>query len=146
MQPTIVVGYHGLDGADDALAFGAELARATGARLVPAYVIEQVVGRTADVARRLLRRPEAIEGGLQLTVRVGASPAAGLAALAAEREAAAIVLGSSHRAGLSRVLVGATPERLLHNATCPVALAPRGHAAAGRTLGAIGVAYDGRSP
>ena len=53
------------------------------------------------------------------------SPAAGLHALA-EREAALIVIGSSHRSNIGRSLVGGTGERLLSGASAPVAVAPVG--------------------
>ncbi len=39
------------------------------------------------------------------------------------------------------VVVGSTPERLLHDASCPVAVAPRGYC--GGDIRRIGVAHDG---
>lgn len=146
MEPTIVIGYDGHDGGDDALALGTDLARLTGARLIPVYVLRQVAGRTADIAQRLLRRSEASGDALELAVQVADSPADGLAAVAAAHRATAVVVGSSERGGLGRVLIGGTPERLLHEASCPVGLAPRGHAAGEHEIRTIGVAYDGRPP
>lgn len=50
----------------------------------------------------------------------------GLAELARSEDADLIVLGSTHRGPIGRVLPGATAERLLGEAPCPVAIAPRG--------------------
>ena len=59
------------------------------------------------------------------------SPAAGLHALAEREEAALIVIGSSHRSKIGRIVVGGTGERLLSGASAPVAVAPAGYTAAG---------------
>ncbi|HEY6891230.1 MAG TPA: universal stress protein, partial [Solirubrobacter sp.] len=50
-----------------------------------------------------------------------------LHALALHEHAGLIVVGSTHRARLGCVLPGSTAERLLHEAPCPVALAPHGY-------------------
>jgi len=55
------------------------------------------------------------------------SPARALQEYAAREGAALIVIGSSHRGGVGRVLAGTTAERLLHGAPCPVAVAPHGY-------------------
>ena len=41
--------------------------------------------------------------------------------------ALAIVVGSSHRGPVGRIVPGSVGERLLHGAPCPVAVAPRGY-------------------
>jgi nucleotide-binding universal stress UspA family protein len=62
----------------------------------------------------------------------------------AESEAAAlVVVGSTHVGTLGRVLPGATGERLLHGASCPVAIVPDGYRSHSSALATIGVAYDG---
>jgi nucleotide-binding universal stress UspA family protein len=53
-------------------------------------------------------------------------PAEALQGLAADEEADAIVVGSTHRGPLGRIYPGSTAERLLHGAPCAVAVAPRG--------------------
>ena len=66
----------------------------------------------------------------------------------AKRERAdVIVLGSTHREGLGRVLPGSVGERLLHGgAPCAVLVAPSGFAAGERLeIDSIGVGYDGRN-
>jgi propanol-preferring alcohol dehydrogenase len=52
------------------------------------------------------------------------SPAKATQALAAHEDASLIVIGSSHRGVVGRVLAGATAERLLRGAPCPVAWLP----------------------
>lgn len=55
--------------------------------------------------------------------------------------AAAIVVGSSHRGPVGRVLMGDVAAGLLHGAPCPVVVAPRGYAAPADGLRDIGVAF-----
>jgi nucleotide-binding universal stress UspA family protein len=67
-----------------------------------------------------------------------------LASIAADEEAAAIVVGSCHRGRLGRVVLGSVGTGLLHEARCAVAVAPAGLATAGdRRLLRVGVATDG---
>ena len=73
---------------------------------------------------------------------VGASsPARGLQGLAEELEPAILVLGSTHRGRVGRVLVGGTAEHLLHGAPCPVAVAPRGLGAGTVAVRRVGVGF-----
>lgn len=65
-----------------------------------------------------------------------------LAAIARHRQADLVVLGSSHRGALGRLVPGATVERLLGDAPCAVAVAPPGFAAGDARLRVIGVAFD----
>lgn len=66
--------------------------------------------------------------------------------VAVRRHATLIVLGSSHRNQLSRIVPGAVALRLLKSAPCPVAVAPVGYAE--DPVGSItdvGVGYDASS-
>jgi nucleotide-binding universal stress UspA family protein len=55
-----------------------------------------------------------------------------------------IVLGSTHRGPIGRLLPGGVGERLLSGAACPIAIAPRGYADHPAVrLERIGVAFDG---
>jgi len=111
----ILVGVDGTAGAEDALAFAEQLAGATGATLRPATV----------------------------TPEDGVSPPHALHRLADEHDAALVVVGSTHRGPIGRVLPGSTAERLLHGATCPVAIVPRGYRARPQgEIRTIGVGYD----
>jgi len=139
-------------------ALGVLLARLTGARLVlaasypfdlsvdnlhPEYVrtlrleTEQALGRVAAVVR---------DAGVPVTttaVAADGSPARAFHELAEDADAKLLVIGSSARGPIGRVLPGAVTDRLLHGAPCPVAVAPVGFsfedAAAGPGL--IGVAF-----
>jgi nucleotide-binding universal stress UspA family protein len=70
------------------------------------------------------------------------SPANALHELAEREEAGMLVIGSSQRGQLGRVLPGAVTDRLLHGAPCPVAVAPKGLSFADATgPRLIGVAF-----
>jgi nucleotide-binding universal stress UspA family protein len=71
------------------------------------------------------------------------SPAGTLQELAHELGAAAIVVGSSHRGTVGRLLIGDVAAGLLHGSTCPVVVAPRGYEEDEAGFGRIGVAFDG---
>ena len=55
---------------------------------------------------------------------------------------ALVVVGSTRRGPVGRVVPGSTGERLLHGSPCPVAIVPRGYAVAG-PIRTVGVGYDG---
>ena len=96
--------------------------------------------RLAEAARDAFAESEPVE-----TVFVrSASPARELISEAADRDAAAIVVGSSHRGRAGRVLPGGVGERLLSGAPCAVLFAPRGFAdREDPDLRRVGVGYDG---
>jgi nucleotide-binding universal stress UspA family protein len=71
------------------------------------------------------------------------SPAAGLQAVAERQGAAMVVIGSSHRSEIGRILVGGTGERLLSGAPVPVAIAPAGYADSERRIDVVGCGFDG---
>jgi nucleotide-binding universal stress UspA family protein len=72
------------------------------------------------------------------------SPAGVMHDLAEQLSAAAIVVGSTHRGPVGRLLMGDVAAGLLHGSPCPVAVAPRGYdATPGTDLARIGVAFDG---
>jgi nucleotide-binding universal stress UspA family protein len=70
------------------------------------------------------------------------SAARGLHEAAIEEGAGLLVVGSTRRGRLGRVLPGSTAQRLLEGAPCPVAVVPGGWAEQ-RPLETIGVAYGG---
>ena len=74
----------------------------------------------------------------------GGSPAAVLTTLAEAEEFDAIVVGSSHRGVIGRVIVGNIATSLLNGAPADVAVAPKGYAMSEHEPPrAIAVAYDG---
>ena len=160
MSGRVVIGYDGTGSGDDALALGAIICRAVGDAplVVSVYPEENPIGigrvdaewvaymrdhanELIGCARRLL------EGrGVDADYRVvgSGSAAHGLNDVAEEEAAEMIVLGSTARGGARRrISPGSTGERLLHGATCPVAVAPRGmrDEPADRPVQRVGVAF-----
>jgi nucleotide-binding universal stress UspA family protein len=157
MIGNVIVGYDGHDPAHDALALGAALVR-RGGELIAACMCEQEqpwtpFERTHQLLRRErlgalraeveARQPElAARDGID-TIAVPAHTAAeGLRDLAADYGSNVVVVGSTHRGPLGRVLPGTTASQLLDQAGCAVAVAPRGFALRPRRMETIGVGID----
>jgi nucleotide-binding universal stress UspA family protein len=115
-------------------------------------------GRDALELGRILARANRAE---MLAVTAPGEDGQNLAELARSEEADLIVLGSTHRGPLGRVVPGSTVAHLLADAPCAVAVAPPGFAgpadagAEWRPLGGdleetgirvVGVGYDGSRP
>jgi nucleotide-binding universal stress UspA family protein len=159
MPGAVIIGYDGSERGDDALVLGAALGGALGApiEVVAAFPLTPRSSRIpmtghADTSSRgvaeswLDRARERIgsQAGAEFSAVPAPSAPRALQFLAEERKAAAVVVGSSHRGRVGRVLPGGTAERLLHGSPCPIAVPPMGYreheVAAFRV---IGVAYDG---
>lgn len=151
----IVVGIDDSAGAQDALVFATRVAEATGAtlRLASVYPYSDLPSRGAVPAYREFLRSDAQElldrTAASCAVSVSGtdaiahtSPPHALHDLAERTGAALVVVGSTRRGALGRVVPGSTGERLLHGSPCPVAIVPRGYAAAG-PIERVGVGYDG---
>ncbi|HST39489.1 MAG TPA: universal stress protein [Conexibacter sp.] len=155
MFRTILVGFDGSARGEDALELGGLLARLTGARLLVACVYEmpalsgphdelsQVLARDAEriaaQAVRMSREPVAEA----VTVQEPA-PARGLERAAQEHGADLVVVGSSHRGALGRLLIGSVPECLMHDAATAVAIAPAGYVTGEEPRAErIGIGFDG---
>jgi len=96
-----------------------------------------------DRAETLLSRIAA-EGGVPSTHCIGAtSVGRGLHQLAETNGADLLVIGSTHRGLLGRVLVGDDTRDALNGAPCAVAVAPAGYARNPTPFGEIGVAFNG---
>ncbi|HET8951725.1 MAG TPA: universal stress protein [Solirubrobacteraceae bacterium] len=154
----IIVGVDESERSQDAAALAARLARGTGAELllVCAYPYDDHPSRSANAEYRRYLREDALAaleraaGALPDDVPAErlaipeVSPAKTIQEQAAKARASLIVIGSSHRGALGRVLAGTTAERLLHGAPCPVAVAPRGHRhAEHERIATIAVGCDG---
>jgi nucleotide-binding universal stress UspA family protein len=147
---TIIIGFDGSSEARDALRLGSAMGHAIDADLIVATASNpRGVGAGASVAevftgifnkaRQELPHREFAMRELRDSDAVG-----GLKDLAAREQADLIVIGSTHRGKLGRVVPGSVGERLLVGSPCPVAVAPRGYASREHFgLGLIGVAYDG---
>ena len=85
---------------------------------------------TAEAEERLgaAARAELGETPFRLRTIGGVSAPRALHEVAEDEDADVIVLGSTHRGGLGRVLPGSVGERLLHGAPCAVLIAPSGFA------------------
>lgn len=156
----VIVGFDARDESHDALRLGRELADAEGADLHVAVVhprgqlpFEEALVREPisyqldetlyeEVAHQLQGAPfipARLHGGLS-----GRSAARALYEYAESEAADLIVVGSSHRGKIGRVLPGSVGESLLRGAPCIVAVAPRGFARGEHAgFGLIGVGYDG---
>jgi nucleotide-binding universal stress UspA family protein len=141
---------------DDAapLALGCALARLTGAPLAlasaypfggaPLFVTPEWITATREAAGKELEQIAQRlrdEHDVTLHVRPESSRGRALYDLAIELDAAAIVVGSTHRAAVGRVLAGDLATGLLHAAHCPVAVAPRGYSERDQGFRRIGVGF-----
>lgn len=153
---SVIVGLDGRDHDSDALALGRSLQAALGGRLLLAHVIPPPPSGRGMVECERLERNE----GRELLARASADlgdgadtelvepcqPARGLSQLAAERGESTLVLGSSHRGAVGRIVPGGVASHLLACARCAIAVAPVGYAKrAQASVCRIGVAYDGTS-
>jgi nucleotide-binding universal stress UspA family protein len=157
MYRTILIGYDGREGGRDALALGRGLAAIEGARLVllaaleldplssPAGAYERAM---TEAEERLTASARAQLGETPFRLRTvgGVSAPRALHEVAEDEDADVIVLGSTHRGGLGRVLPGSVGERLLQGAPCAILIAPSDFARRERLeIARIGVGYDGKT-
>ena len=151
---TLVAGYDGSERAADGLALARVLAEATGAELLVTAVVPHEFPYVPGTERReeAMRRDaedmlaDAVAGipGARTRVVRARAAAHGLDQLAESLRDAALVVGSSHRGTVGRVLAGSVSERLLHGAPCPVAVAPVGfHERSSHGLRVVGCGFDG---
>lgn len=156
MYTQIVVGYDGSAHARDALFLGRVLAELTGATLTVAcvYASRHLFGADSQFERSARKQAEDMvaeaTGYLPDELLVDCvcvpsrSPAHGLHDLAQQKHVDLVIVGSSSRGRIGRVMAGGVAERLLHGAPCAVCVAPSGlrdkHDFALRVMG---VCYDG---
>ena len=155
----LVVGVDESERSRDALALGQQLAEDLPGGLMPVYVhtleeldalmtghhpeeVEELVAEHAKAKHAKVRALAAEMGISEVHLRQATSPAAGLHDQAGESNAAIVVIGSSSRSGLGRVLPGGTAERLLSGAPVPVAVAPNSYARRKAAHAVIGVGFD----
>ena len=155
----IVVGFNERPTSHDAVALAKALSEPTGTDLIVASVRaywpgllgpEDYEHAVAEDEAWLSREARKAVGSAPFSTRVvaGGQESGGLKEIAAAEGADLIVVGSTHRGRLGRVLPGSVGERVLDNAPCAVAVAPlglaeRGIPGQGLELGTIAVAYDG---
>ena len=157
MFRSIVIGYDAPGRGDEAVALAAllrdpregTLLLTSAYPLAPAltvggFVVPEEIDRLRDETKEMLAAArDALPAHARTRIRAVASesPPRVLTEIAEAEHADLVVVGSSQRGAIGRVLPGTTAERLLHGAPCAVAVAPRGYR--GGPVRHIGVAYDG---
>jgi nucleotide-binding universal stress UspA family protein len=152
MFETVIVGVDGREGGRAAVALARWLAPEGGLVLLTAYPYD--VGppdRLAshpsraslrEAAEALLEQAGGEGAGVAELVAVAdTSPARALHRAAEERDADLIAVGFAHHGPVGRVVLGDVARATLHDAPCPVAVAPRGHRPG--PLATIAVGFDG---
>ena len=152
----IVVAVDARERTMDPVCLGADFARLLDAPVVlfsafpyaPLQDVEGAIERQArEEGRQILEEIGATLEGVQVTdaqVVASHSPARELQRISEQDDVGLIVVGSTHRGRVGRVVPGAVGERLLSGSACPVAIAPVGYAEREESqLRRIGVAYDG---
>ncbi|MGO8906551.1 MAG: universal stress protein [Solirubrobacteraceae bacterium] len=159
MPAPVIVGFDGSEHGSDALALGRALAETIGTHLlvVIAYTPERLrwapgTARLLDDGERELivaRTEDALSGldGAQVRTVDSPSAAGALHAEAESERAQLIVVGSTHRGGAGRLLLGTVTQEVLDATPCAVAVAPAG-LASGQPLrfSTIGVGFDDAPP
>lgn len=155
MSKPIIVGYDPMTSDRAPVNFGVAAARFTGAPLVLASVgavaeardrpdagqqdedlVLDASGVLAEAKREL--EPEGI--AVECHELANTSAARALHEISEAEDAGLLVVGSTRRGPVGRVVPGSTAERLMHGAPCPIAIVPPGWEA-GAGLHTIGVAY-----
>jgi nucleotide-binding universal stress UspA family protein len=149
----VIVGLDGREHDADALALARSLQASLGGGLLLAHVMPPVPSGKAMIECERLERQQ----GRELLTRASANlgrdddiqlvepcpPPVGLSRLAARHGASMLVLGSSHRGRVGRIVPGGVASRLLSRAPCAIAVAPVGYATRPHApISRIGVAYD----
>ena len=149
----VIVGLDGREHDADAIALGRSIQAALGGTICLAHVIPPGPpgqGRMAlealereDGTRLLVQAAEALDGRIETELIDPVPAAEGLAWLAANRPESMLVVGSSHRGPVGRIVPGGVASRLLARAPCAIAVAPRGYARVPRAPAVgIGAAYN----
>jgi len=152
----VIVAFDGSEQARDALRLAATLTASDGELIVCCVHRFETLSARVDPSAPDLDLEQAehcleeasqlLDGAPRITplLVAGVCGALALQHTAEEQHADLVVLGSSHRGALGRVLVGSVTEETLHGAPCPVAVAPVGvhRSAKPPRIGNIAVAYD----
>jgi nucleotide-binding universal stress UspA family protein len=151
MFNNILVGLDSDEGGQDAVAL-AKLLSVGGGKLTLAHVYGPLPGGStpADEAAEHERVDELLEmrraeAGIDAELRSYGSPSVGrgLHELAELTRADLLVIGSTRRGLLGRVLIGDDTRAALNGAPCAVAIAPAGYCRESAVMREVGVAYDG---
>jgi nucleotide-binding universal stress UspA family protein len=151
MFKNVVVGVDNEEGGRDAVALAMMLA-ADGGKLTLVQVYRAALGLSGadyehdehERIRELLERRRT-QAGVEAELRWYESPSVGrgLHELAELTCADLLVIGSSRRGLLGRVLIGDDTRAALNGAPCAVAIAPAGYSRESAVMREVGVGYDG---
>jgi nucleotide-binding universal stress UspA family protein len=139
MFTKIVWATDGSAGADQALGYAKDLARAYGADLVVVHGEELSAARSSigytrrvdeeDLEAKIKRQvAEMADSGLSVTVKViggHAHPATLIAEVAEDVDADLVVVGTRGHTPLAGLMLGSVTDRLLHILHCPVLAVPQ---------------------
>jgi nucleotide-binding universal stress UspA family protein len=137
MSSGIVAGYDGSDCAKEAVRVAVEVGKAYGEKVVIAfgYELNPVAGELHDyheavkeMATQRLSEATALAAGAGVEVEaviVEQAPAHALVALAKERDARVIVVGTHGESPIKAALLGSTPHKLLQLSDRPVLVVPQ---------------------
>jgi nucleotide-binding universal stress UspA family protein len=150
MSKPIIVAYDPNTADRAPVNFGVAAARFTGAPLIIASVSaratahdgpdEDLVADASGVLAEVRRELDGEEISVECRELENTSAARALHEAGEAEDAGLIVVGSTTRGAVGRVLPGSTAERLMHGAPCPIAIVPL-EWEAGAGLNTIGVAY-----
>jgi nucleotide-binding universal stress UspA family protein len=152
MSKPIIVGYDPETSDRAPINFGVAAARFTGARLILASACaaghrpgagQQDEDLVVDASGALEQARRELEPeGIPVECRElsNTSAARALHEASEAEDAGLLVVGSTRRGAVGRVIPGSTAERLMHGAPCAIAIVPPGWEA-GAGLHTIGVAY-----
>ena len=138
MFSKIIWATDGSAGADHALGYARDLARATGADLVVVHGQELSAARSSigytrradeeDLEAKIKRQvAEMTDSGIPVSVKViggHAHPATLIAEVAGDIGADLVVVGTRGHTPLAGLLLGSVTDRLLHISHCPVLAVP----------------------
>lgn len=157
---TIIAGFSSSRQSAAPLKLAAQVARSTGEKVIAAAIVERAFPPRDDpVEREYLRyvsaqAQEALEQVVEqlptdldipIVVRQSTSIPTGLMELVEENGASLAVVGSSSSGLLGRIGLGSVTERLVHTASVPVAIAPRGYAPGSDPIRMLTAAYGGEA-
>ena len=151
MSKPILVGYDPITADHAPVNFAVAAARFTGAPLsvlsvsarkgAPAAELDHDLCGDASGALGHVERELAAEGiAVECRELPGTTTASALHEAAEAQDAGLLIVGSTRRGTIGRILPGSTADRLMHGAPCPVAVVPHDWVTRGR-LQTIGVAY-----
>lgn len=152
MFTNVLVGVDGRQGGRDAIALANQLVDPGATltfgniyanELMPRHLGAAGMALERSEARQLVEREREATKARATTIVAGAWPVGrGLHELAEDLRADLLVVGSSHRALLGRVLLGDDSRAALDGVPCALAVAPGGYAHLDQTIRTIGVGYD----